>query len=475
MTKIDIQTARSALANLPEGTSHGEPPPLKSVYLPRSHTKAIDPNTVLVTGMRGAGKTFWWSALQQSEVRKFLGTFDRRTKIHDGTEVLSGFGVRPDPRNYPSKDVLRKLISKKFEARLIWRTVEASLLAKIGHPILRKESWLSRTKYVDQNPDQIETLFKERDNEFERKNTFCLILFDALDRCADEWNDMDLAIRGLLQTALDMRSYRRLRVKIFLRSDQVEESRIANFPDASKILSTSAELNWPREDLYVMLWQLLRQGEAGHVFPEIHYKQDRLFDSRHPSIPSEEFLRHQFHKISGPYMGRDPRRGFPYTWVPNHLADTKGRVSPRSFLEALRAASHDATDRQPEHEYALHYDSIKRGVQEASKIRVRELREDYPWVDRAFSSLQGMVVPCTFSEIEERWRNAAVLDRLGEEVEQNEVRLPPRNIDRGTIGIREDLESLGVFYRLRDGRVNIPDVFRVGYGLGRRGGVKPVR
>ena len=32
-----------------------------------------------------------------------------------------------------------------------------------------------------------------------------------------------------------------------------------------------------------------------------------------------------------------------------------------------------------------------------------------------------------------------------------------------------------VFLSLRDGRVNVPDVFRVGYGLGRRGGVKPVR
>ena len=40
---------------------------------------------------------------------------------------------------------------------------------------------------------------------------------------------------------------------------------------------------------------------------------------------------------------------------------------------------------------------------------------------------------------------------------------------------RDDLEALSIFQRLLDGRVNIPDVFRVGYGLGRRGGVKPAR
>ena len=38
-----------------------------------------------------------------------------------------------------------------------------------------------------------------------------------------------------------------------------------------------------------------------------------------------------------------------------------------------------------------------------------------------------------------------------------------------------NLESLHVFLRMRYGRVNIPDVFRIGYGLGRRGGVRPVR
>ena len=171
-------------------------------------------------------------------------------------------------------------------------------------------------------------------------------------------------------------------------------------------------------------------------------------------------------------MGTDHRRGFPYTWIPNHLADTEGRVSPRSFLAALRTAAEDTGNERPDHQYALHYDSIKRGVQEASKIRVRELQEDYPWMHRALEHLAGMVVPCEFEEIAARWRDERVLDRLAED--KDEVKLPPRGKAQGADGVRKDIESLGVFLRLRDGRVNIPDVFRVGYGLGRKGGVKPV-
>ncbi len=67
-----------------------------------------------------------------------------------------------------------------------------------------------------------------------------------------------------------------------------------------------------------------------------------------------------------------------------------------------------------------------------------------------------------------------MLEELRRQMEQDVVKLPPRRLDLGAEGVRRELEALGVFQRLLDGRVNIPDVYRVGYGLGRRGGVKPV-
>ena len=174
-------------------------------------------------------------------------------------------------------------------------------------------------------------------------------------------------------------------------------------------------------------------------------------------------------------MGRNARRGFPYTWIPNHLGDTEGRVSPRSFLKALRTAAEDTVEWHPEHQYALHFDSIKRGVQEASRMRVSEIKEDYPWVDRVLQPLSGMTVPCKFQEIEQRWKDGNVLEHLTEDVQQDAVKLPPLHIGEGAEGVREDLQALGIFLRLYDGRVNIPDVFRVGYGLGRKGGVRPAQ
>ncbi len=99
----------------------------------------------------------------------------------------------------------------------------------------------------------------------------------------------------------------------------------------------------------------------------------------------EDKQRDVFHAITGPWMGRDRRRGFPYTWLPNHLGDARRQVSPRSFLAALRNAASDSS--KTDYDYALHYESIKRGVQEASRIRVREMQEDYPWVETLMKPL----------------------------------------------------------------------------------------
>ena len=482
--EIAVGLAREALGNLPEGTSYDERPDAQHVYLPPSHVKAMDPDNMLVTGMRGAGKTFWWGALQESSVRQLIDQTTARSTLGENTEVRTGFGIRPAPDHYPDKDILKGLLRSRFEPRMIWRAVQAWQLARAGHPIRRTTTWKDRVAYVDREPEAIARLFHERDAEFGNRDIFHLWLFDALDRCSDDWKDMYRLIRGLMQTALDMRSYKRLRVKMFLRSDQVDETRIADFSDASKVLSSAVELSWPASELYGLLWHSLVNGTHGEVVRE--FVSDELWKSTKVGnllvffisrrlISNEVAQRTRFHGISGPFMGRNRRRGFPYTWIPNHLGDTEGRVSPRSFLKALRTAAEHTAERYPEHDYPLHFESIKRGVQEASKIRVAELKEDYPWVDRALEALRGMTVPCGFDEIDARWKEARVLDRLTDDIEQDAVKLPPRHIDEDAQGVRSDLELLGVFLRMRDGRVNIPDVFRVGYGLGRKGGVRVAR
>ncbi len=61
------------------------------------------------------------------------------------------------------------------------------------------------------------------------------------------------------------------------------------------------------------------------------------------------------------------------------------------------------------------------------------------------------------------------------------AKLPPRRFTNDPFrkgspeALIDDLVELAVLYRTKDGRLNMPDIFRVGFGIRRKGGVKPPR
>jgi len=474
-------TRRAILDTLPEETSlFGGAPTPRFTHIPASHAKALHPDVQVVMGMRGAGKSFWWAALQNEQIRRMVAQRVPSLRLFTNATMHVGFGEKPDPDRYPGKDTLTHLLGKGHEPRLIWRTVV--LRALDWKPLCSESDWEAKINELRSNPEQVERFLYERDTRLDRDNRHVIVLFDALDRCAADWDKMNRLIRGLLQTALDFRPYLRLRLKLFLRTDQLDERKVANFPDASKVLSSSLELTWPVTELYAMLFQYLGNGETDDFREAVEKQFGRLWrQTEGVRIPDEPLARDEknqrevFHAITGPWMGRDRRRGFPYSWVPGHLSDAKGRTSPRSFLAAMRKAAEDSEQRYPDHEWPLHYESIKRGVQTASSIRRTELQEDVPWVDALLKPLGGKVVPCAFEEVASAWEQSGVMDTIQASPDSGSARLPPAHLSEGPLGLRNDLEDLAIFLRMADDRVNIPDVFRVAYGLGRRGGVKPLR
>lgn len=468
---------------LPQETAvFGQTPDLRYTFTPAGHTRALHPDAMLVVGIRGAGKSFWWTVLQSPEHRKMVAHMMPKSGISGETKVSVGFGERSLPDNYPGKDTLMQL-TEQFDPRQVWRTIVLRQVIKITgqEQVLPNDSWLGTVRWVSDHPERVERLLFGVDQKLDQADIHYLVLFDAIDRTADDWPIMLRIIRGLLQVLLEFRSYKRIRPKAFIRPDHLEDTKTADFPDSSKVLNQKVELRWPRNDLYGLLWQYLgNEPQKGELFregcrqlPGVKWNQyNNVWTVPDKLRIEEEAQRQIFHAITGPWMGRDRRRGFPYTWLPNHLGDAGGQVSPRSFLAAVRHAAADTP--RPDYSHALYYESIKRGVQEASRIRVREMQEDYPWVEVLMKPLAGLTVPCRFEEVAQRWKEDRALIRLQDNIANAAVKLPPAHLREGPEGVRRDLEALGVFERMTDERVNLPDVYRVGYGLGRKGGVKAV-
>lgn len=480
MTGGDTRQIRQAIVEaLPAATSnYGETPERREVYVPPSHTKALRLECNLVIGARGVGKTFWATALRSPEIRALLGS-----SIPDFSrvEVRSGFGLRPMLQDYPDEDVFEALLSKGIDAYHVWRAVLARWLAEVVSESIPCNSWDATVAWVKCQPELFSRLLEQASARYEQNARIGLIVFDALDRSSINWQTMDAIVRALLRVVLSLKRFPRLHSKVFLREDQFIDRQIADFPDASKLLSTRVELTWAPHDLHGLLWQrlcngpdrygrLLRGIYQGVVGSAPSHVADDAWVIAETVKREGIFQRTLFETLAGNWMGRDRRRGIPYSWTVGHLADGRGRSSPRSFLAAIRAAAEDAQERYPDHSVALHYESIKRGVQKASEIRVWELAEDYPWVNRLMSPLRGLTVPCAFEAVADRW-----VENLGKcPADMTFEKLPPEHYEKGWTGIRGDLETLGIFESMKDGRVNMPDLYRVGFGLGRRGGVKPV-
>ncbi len=477
-TRTALQQSLPRIDPEPESTER-----IPFTYVPPSHARAIDPDSVLVEGIRGAGKSFWWNALNQDAHRSFVASAFPETRLGDRTRVGPGYGLGPQDDRFPTKDVIQKL-AKDFDPRHIWKAVVASHL-RFPDPFPLSDQWRERVAWVAGHPEEYDQYFARADRQLVDQRSVYVILFDALDRLAADWVTLRPIAKALFQLALDVRSSRAVRLKLFVRPDMVEDREILAFPDASKLLGQKVSLAWRKVDLYALLFQCLG-NDVTHGADIRKYMADEFslaYDQKTAGSPwtlprtlrsDEGRQREVFDAIAGPTMASGPsghKRGFPYTWLPNHLADGRDQVSPRSYAAALRSA---AVYDQPESWlYPIHYEGLKSGVQAASQIRVDEIvREDYPWVNDAIQPLKNLTVPCPASDFLERWEIEGTVEKLSA---KDVDKLPPQHLAEGGAGLLKDLESLNLIQRLSDGRIQMPDVYRVAFGLGRKGGVKPVR
>lgn len=449
--------------------------PIAFTYVPPSHARALDPESTLVEGIRGAGKSFWFSLLASSEHRSFVQSTFPEANLPPKIQVTQGFGMGVPPARAPDADTLAALLNSRFRARSIWRAVVAHN-AGIGGEFASLTNWTDRVRWTQENPESFAHEMEAADRGFAERGELLLIMFDALDRIAYDWRHIHQQAKGLLQVALDMRSMRAIRCKVFVRPDLLQDANVTSFTDYSKLFATKASLLWQRADLYALLYQCLGNAEVSrnHFVTWVpRSKNDSSANARGPwAVPSalrkdegrQEAL---FERIAGKAMGSSVKRGKPYTWLVNHLQDGLNQVSPRSFLAALGEA---AAETPGDFELPIDYRGIQRGVQKASQIRVREISDDFSWVEAVMKPLRGLTVPCRATEIEGAWREKKTVTQL-----QNAEQLPPQHLEQGAAGLLTDLEALGMVQRIDGRRIQMPDVYRVAFGLGRKGGVKPLK
>jgi hypothetical protein len=451
----------------------------RTLYTPESHRSALDPDVTLVRGARGVGKSVWFGALLDEEQRKLVADSFRFARLARVTPH-PGFGLRLSP-HYPSESGLAALMAAGHDPDHIWSAVLVEALTRSSG------SWNDKVERVRTDPQVVDAALSAADRRAAGLDITHLLVFDALDRLHADRSTNDRLATGVLKLGLRLRTtVRNVRAKAFVRPDMADRV-LRDFRDASKLEANAASLSWTPMSLYALLFQWL--GNSDHPHAKAFRKEtnnDREWSSAagRVTVPdrlgSDRGLQQKVvDAITGPHMGPNPKRGATYTWLPNHLMDGNHQASPRSFLSAVRHAAAESADHHGDHSHALHWEAIKVGVQHASRIRVREITEDLPWVSALIQPLAGQQVPIEQSAVVAIWDAEGTAARLaepppptGDAQGEVSVRTGPRSLDPADLV--DELIEIGVMTRRADGRLDLPDVYRVAFGLGRKGGVRRV-
>lgn len=471
---IDFAAIRRAIANI-ELSPSVKPNELISAdraFFPSGHRGVLDARRQLVVGNRGMGKSFWTHALLSPELRNRLAEFYDHRQLKTARVEIGFNGSMKVGSVAPTTDEISHLYDTGANPDLVWRGVllRAAFLVLKNDPLPTLPEAMGA---LEADRGLYARSLSQLDDLLSREHGMLLVVFDALDRLGQKWESIRALTKALLGLAVGLQSFRAIRAKVFMRVDQYSDQELFRFPDSSKIRNDHVSLVWRPDELYgLLLFEVLRNAQGGAALQalagQIGASQALPIDGADSTGRIEEQAR-LIDAIAGEFMGSNKKRGRVYSWVPLHLSDAANTCSPRSFLTAWKKAAEHGP---PPIGRALDHLGILDGVRSASTSRLEELYEDYRWIKPTLGALRRQFVPMDREQLFELWKTKGVLQLIANSSGDQPTNAP---VGLANGGKPDDLLSamkdVAVMEERTNGKINVPDIFRVEAEILRRGGV----
>jgi len=463
--ELSPETRASLLERLADFTSDDDntsPDELAKRFLHRrQYDRAVDPRVVILRGDRGAGKTALFRVIT-SPAASALTNAESWWEGYAGTSA------------HPSGDVIESLTASTPDDRLLRTFWLTHLAGRLLHHDPTLPAWVPAG--YEQAPGDPSSWLADADAQLGRIQS-CLdqcerALTDAGRTATVAYDHLDRI--GLTNPAARVRSasalmaiwlslsgrYAAIRGKLFLRND-LYDAGLSQSADASKLEARALDLAWSTQDLYRALLRRLGAEDALREWTLATLGDDSLVESGGAGwtpasplppegSPSQKALADG---LAGEIMGRGVKKGYTYRWIPNHLQDGHGRIVPRSLFNLVRFAADHALEASPRAvgRQLLHYTELQAALVKTSDRRVDELAEEYSVVKRV-EALRGGMAPFSRSD---------ALAKLDAGAGPGETRGEQ---------LVDELIGIGVFTERKDRRLDLPDIYRYGLGVKRKGG-----
>ncbi len=471
---IDLVPIREAMAGLEPAPSvePNEEIGRERVFFPDGHRNVLDIKRQLVVGNRGMGKSFWTHALLNPAVREQLAP-EYGFPALASTEVIIGFnGSVKRTKSTPTIEEIRAAHEDGIDPEVIWRAAILRVIRSRGQATAMLSTFEDTVAELRADSGDYASELSAVDDQLRKDQSYLLVVFDALDRLAPDWKPIQTLTKGLLLTVLGLQSFLRIRAKVFMRTDQYADAGLFRFPDSSKLRNDRINLKWQAHELYgLLIFELLRHKKAQLALQSLARRLNAVRalpsgGSSNASVHDQEIL---VNALAGRYMGRSAKRGRVYSWVPLHLGDAANDCSPRTFLTAWKTAADHVPAPQ---KLVVDYFGLSEGVRRASSARLEELSEDYKWIYLALEPLRRQFVPIEKAELFRLWSRARVTDRILEEATDKQWLAPIGVIiEHNPEALLKTMTSIAVMEERANGKINVPDIFRVEAGILRKGGV----